>query len=100
MTMTDPTLQLLAYELAFILGVFSLWLSFKLYKKNKTVAADAAAAVKKIKRLKDRRLETLSEILSTKYGLRDQALAQMAEELHKQEQEIYKLFLSIKTIKP
>jgi len=93
--MTDPTFQMLAYELALIFGLLSSWLLFKAHKKNKKLQADAAAAVKKIKRLKDRRIEQLTTILSEKYGLTGQALEQAAEEFQNREQKIYKAQLAL-----
>lgn len=93
--MTDPTFQLLAYELALVFGIFSLWLTLHLYKKNKKIQADAVTAVKKIKRLKDRRLKTLTEILSKKYGLAGQALEQTAQEFQQHEQNVYKAQLAL-----
>ena len=95
MNMTDPTFQLLAYELALVFGIFSLWLTLHLYKKNKKIQADAVTAVKKIKRLKDRRLKTLTEILSKKYGLAGQALEQTAQEFQQHEQNVYKAQLAL-----
>ena len=95
MDMTDPTFQMLAYELALIFGLLSAWLLFRAHKKNKQAQADAATAVKKIKRLKDRRIEQLTTILSEKYGLTGQALEQAAQEFQSREQKIYKAQLAL-----
>ncbi len=88
--MTDPALQMLAYELAIIFGILALYLGYKQYKKSKAVNAQASASVKKIKQLKKRRLDDLTSVLSEKYGLADEALTQTAEAIQKHEQLIYK----------
>ena len=88
--MTDPALQMLAYELAAIFGVLAIYLGYKQYKKSKAVNAQANTSVKKIKQTKNRRLENLISVLSQKYGLVDEALTQKAEAIQKQEQLIHK----------
>lgn len=88
--MTDPALQILAYELAAIFGVLAIYLGYKQYKKSKAVIAQANTSVKKIKQTKNRRLENLTSVLSQKYGLVDEALTQKAEAIQKQEQLIHK----------
>lgn len=88
--MTDPALQMLAYELAAIFGVLAIYLGYKQYKKSKAVNAQANTSVKKIKQTKNRRLENLISVLSQKYGLVDEALTQKAESIQKQEQLIHK----------
>jgi len=90
MSMTDPALQMLAYELAAIFGVLAIYLGYKQYKKSKAVNAQANTSVKKIKQTKNRRLENLISVLSQKYGLVDEALTQKAEAIQKQEQLIHK----------
>ncbi len=88
--MTDPALQMLAYELAAIFGVLAIYLGYKQYKKSKAVNVQANTSVKKIKQTKNRRLENLISVLSQKYGLVDEALTQKAESIQKQEQLIHK----------
>lgn len=88
--MTDPALQMLAYELAAIFGVLAIYLGYKQYKKSKAVNVQANTSVKKIKQTKNRRLENLISVLSQKYGLVDEALTQKAEAIQKQEQLIHK----------
>ena len=88
--MTDPALQMLAYELAAIFGVLAIYLGYKQYKKSKAVNAQANTSVNKIKQTKNRRLENLISVLSQKYGLVDEALTQKAEAIQKQEQLIHK----------
>ena len=90
MSMTDPALQMLAYELAAIFGVLAIYLGYKQYKKSKAVNVQANTSVKKIKQTKNRRLENLISVLSQKYGLVDEALTQKAESIQKQEQLIHK----------
>ena len=95
MTMTDPILQMLAYELAGIFAALSIWLILRANKKHKQLQTDAAKAVKKLKRLKDQRVESLTSLLADKYGLTGDALAQTANELQDHEQQIYKELLNI-----
>ncbi|MBE9532683.1 MAG: hypothetical protein IMF04_01050, partial [Proteobacteria bacterium] len=95
MTMTDPILQMLAYELAGIFAALSIWLILRASKKDKQVQEDAAKAVKKLKRLKDQRLESLTALLAEKYGLVGDALSQTAAELQEHEQQVYRSLLNI-----
>ncbi|NQY27670.1 MAG: hypothetical protein HRT92_10925, partial [Piscirickettsiaceae bacterium] len=93
--MTDPILQMLAYELAGIFAALSLWLILRASKKQNQVQADAAKAVKKLKRLKDQRLDSLNTLLAEKYGLVGEALSQTTLALQEHEQQIYKSLLTL-----
>ncbi|MDH5592705.1 MAG: hypothetical protein OEY48_07645, partial [Gammaproteobacteria bacterium] len=95
MDMTDPILQMLAYELAAIFAAFSIWLTIRSRKKNKQIQLDATKIVKRLKLGKDQRIDTLSSILAEKYGLNDDALTQEVNEFQEREQQIYKTLLTI-----
>jgi hypothetical protein len=90
MDMTNPTFQLLAYELATIFAVLAFWLLVKAYKNSKRLRSEAEVAVKNIKRNKNRRLDDITELLSVKYHLQGPALSQIASEIQKLEQQVYK----------
>ena len=92
--MTDPILQMLAYELAAIFAVISIWLIVRELKKRKKIHTDADKAVKKLTKAKDSRIKALTTLLSEKYGLVDDALEQTATNLQAQEQQIYKVLLT------
>lgn len=90
MDMTDPAFQMIAYELAGIFAVLVAWPMFKAYKKSKRIQSEAKASVKEIKRLRDRGLDNIKEVLTEKYGLEGDALQQASNEIKKLEQQIYK----------
>ena len=94
MDMTDPILQLLAYELAGIFAVISIWLIVRELKKRKKIHADADKAVKRLTKAKDSRIKALTALLSEKYGLIDDELEQTATNIQGQEQQIYKVLLT------
>ncbi|MDB2705804.1 hypothetical protein N9Y67_04705, partial [Pseudomonadota bacterium] len=81
MDMTDPILQMLAYELAAVLAVICIWLIMRANKKAKAVNISVTKAVKKFKRIKDARITTISGLLSGKYDLSDDAVNQTANEI-------------------
>ena len=93
--MTDPTLQMLAYELAAIFAVLCVWLILRANKKKKQANEAASKAVKRLKRAKDRRVNALSETLTEKYGLSAEALNQTVTEIQDREQQIYKVLLTL-----
>ncbi|MBE0439443.1 MAG: hypothetical protein IBX57_06755, partial [Gammaproteobacteria bacterium] len=95
MDMTDPILQMLAYELAALFALLSLWMIWRASKTNKRLRLDADKAVKKLKRRKELRLDSLSTLLADKYGLADAALTQSAQTLQEHEQQLYKTVLSL-----
>ncbi len=95
MSLSDPIIQLLAYELAVIFFVLSLWLIFRRNKTNKRVHNDATKIVKQLSKEKSGRIEALTQKLTDKYGLTGEALTQAVSDFQGQEQQINKTVVSL-----
>jgi len=91
----DIVLDMLAYELAAIFAVLSIWLILRNNKKGKATYEMASQTVKKLKQAKDLRIESLSKVLAEKYGLGGQPLSQAAIDFQDREQQIYKALLNV-----
>ncbi len=91
----DSVLEMLAYELAAVFAVLSLWLILRNIKKDKTTHEMASQTVKKLKRAKELRVEKLSAILAEKYALSGDALSREAIAFQDREQQIYKSLLTV-----
>ncbi|MDQ7072619.1 MAG: hypothetical protein Q9N32_02455 [Gammaproteobacteria bacterium] len=93
--MNDPIMQMLAYELAVIFLLLSIWLIFRAYKKNKQVQSDAIKLAKKVSKDKDKRSEQLTEKLASKYGLTGEALSQAVADFQEKEQQLNKTVINL-----
>lgn len=95
MDITNPIFHVLAYELAIIFAVLSIWLVLKIRKRNKKANEAASKAVKRLKRTRESRIELLSKIMAERYGLESEALSQTATEIQEREQQLYKLLFKV-----
>ncbi|KKN50363.1 hypothetical protein LCGC14_0633490 [marine sediment metagenome] len=88
--LSDPILELIAYELAAIFGIIALVLIVNQRKKFKRAETATAKAVKKIKRDREQREQALTDILKDKYGLTDDALEVEVNDFIERERRIQK----------
>ncbi|MCL5975266.1 MAG: hypothetical protein M1270_05470, partial [Gammaproteobacteria bacterium] len=95
MSLTDPVFQWLAYELAAIFAVLFIWVLIRARRKHKRTQAAAAKTAKFIKNSYEQRVASLSEQLSSRYGLSGAALDSMVEELMLREKEIFKSIVNL-----
>ncbi len=95
MEIIDSVFELLAYELAAIFAVLSVGLFLRHHKKIKRVNTTAEKLVKKLKRNQEKRRGEISQKLEERFGLQEEALEQVAQEIQEQEQQIYKQILKI-----
>ena len=91
----DIVLEMLAYELAIVFAILSIWLIFRNNKKGKTTHELASQSVKKLKRAKELRIESLSKVLAEKYVLNGEDLSSTAIVFQDREQQIYKALLTV-----
>ena len=90
MNLTDPILELLAYEVAVIFAVIAGVLLFKNLKKKRRVDADTAKTVKHIKNNRENREAELQTLLAEHYQLSGDELEQEVKAFAEREREIYK----------
>ncbi|MEC9315006.1 MAG: hypothetical protein VYB22_08975, partial [Pseudomonadota bacterium] len=93
MSLTDPILELLAYEVAFIFAVIAGLLIVKNLKRHRRVNSQTGKTVKQIKKNQEQRALHIKSLLSEQYGLEGEALDNRATEFLDREKLIYKNLL-------